>query len=72
MSPNRLLLVGFVLLLAGAVLPFLMVVRALEPSLFLSFASYASTVAGLILGLYGAAMIEYERRRRERTFPTGE
>ena len=47
---------GFVLVLTGFVLPFLMVIRVVPSNLFLSFISYAASVAGLFLGLIGAAL----------------
>ena len=49
------ILSGFLLVTTGAVLPFLMATRMLEPSLLLSFLSYAASLCGLTLGL-GAAV----------------
>lgn len=60
-SPLRLLVLAFVLLLLGALLPFLMVIRILEPSFALSFFSYAVSLVGLITGLIGIA--HYGRNR---------
>ena len=54
-SPRFLLGLGVVLMLLGAILPFLMVVRVLESTFFLNFFSWASTVAGLFLGTIGIA-----------------
>ena len=62
-QPWKLIVIGCVLVLLGFVLPFLMVVRVLESSLFLNFLSYGASVGGLFLGLIGAAM--YVRIRRE-------
>ena len=61
-QPWKLIVIGFVLVLLGFVLPFLMVVRVLESTLFLNFLSYGASVGGLFLGLIGAAM--YVRIRR--------
>lgn len=58
-----LILVGFFLVLAGAVLPFLMVIGVLPASLWLSILSYASSISGMFVGLIGAAYIAAERRR---------
>lgn len=55
---------GFVLVLLGFVLPFLMVLRVIPSTIFLSFLSYAASVAGLFLGLIGAAL--YVRTYRKR------
>lgn len=57
------ILVAFILVLLGAVLPFLMVMRVLEASFLLAFISYAASTGGLILGVIGAAMYVRERRR---------
>jgi len=48
--------VGFVLVVAGAVLPFLMVQQILKSTLFLNFLAFAISVSGLFLGLIGGAM----------------
>ncbi len=63
MNPRRLIFLGFLLVLAGAVLPFLMVIRLLDASLWLSFVSYGSSVSGMFVGLLGAASIIGERNR---------
>lgn len=60
-APVRLLILATVLLLAGVVLPFLMVIRVLEPSFALSFFSYAASVVGVVTGLIGIA--QYGRNR---------
>ena len=52
----QIFVLGFVLVLTGAVLPFLMVIRVVPSNLILSFLSYAASVAGLFLGLIGAAL----------------
>jgi len=61
-SPRAFIGLGFVLVLAGFVLPFLMVMRIIESSFALNFFSYAASMAGLILGLIGAAL--YVRRHK--------
>lgn len=50
-----LLLIGFVLVLMGAVLPWLMVLHILPSTFFLNFASFTASVAGLFLGIIGMA-----------------
>jgi hypothetical protein len=52
---SRILIIGFVLVLAGFVLPFLMVLHVIQASLPLCFASYAASVTGLLLGMVGIA-----------------
>ena len=61
-NPVRLIILGFVLLLVGVVLPFLMVLRLLESTLPLNFISYGSSTAGLIVGFMGIA--RYRRTGR--------
>ena len=53
---------GLLLLFAGAVLAFLMVLRLLEPSFLLSFLSYICTLPGLILD---AGLALYVRSRKQ-------
>jgi di/tricarboxylate transporter len=60
-SPLQLIVIAGVLLVLGAVLPFLMVIRLLEPSFALSFFSYGASLVGLVMGLIGIA--QYGRRR---------
>lgn len=64
MHPRTIILLGFVLVLAGFVIPFLMVLRIIQPSLLLSFLSSGASMVGLFLGLIGAAY--YWRRGRKK------
>jgi hypothetical protein len=63
---NRLIVVGFVLVVIGAVVPFLMVLGVLPSGLALSALSFFASLFGLVLGMLGAATSIRERRRRER------
>jgi len=56
LGPGKTIALGFVLVLLGFALPFLMVLRVIPSTLFLSFLSYVTSIAGLFLGLIGAAM----------------
>lgn len=49
------MLIGFFLLLMGALLPFLMVIRLLQPNFPLSFLAHGLSLIGLILGFSGLA-----------------
>jgi glucan phosphoethanolaminetransferase (alkaline phosphatase superfamily) len=64
MQPRNLILIGFVLLLLGFVIPFLIVVRVIPSTFFLNFLSYAASMLGLFLGMIGAVM--YVRIHRHR------
>jgi di/tricarboxylate transporter len=61
--PWVLIVVGLVLVLAGFVLPFLMVMRLIQPNFALSFLSYAASTIGLFLGMIGIAM-QMPRRKK--------
>jgi len=56
LSPLQLMVIGFVLLVIGFILPFLMVLRILEPALLLGFIAYLSSLLGLVLGVIGIVM----------------
>ncbi len=49
------MLLGFVLLVIGMVVPFAMLLGLLEPNLPLEFAGYLASTAGLVIGLIGLA-----------------
>jgi hypothetical protein len=54
MSALNLMAAGLVLLLAGFLVPFLMVLRLLEAGFALSFLAHFSSLTGLLVALYGA------------------
>jgi hypothetical protein len=56
LSPKTLLFIGVFLMLAGVVLPFLMVIHVLESTFFLNFFSFGAQVAGLFLGMIGSVI----------------
>jgi hypothetical protein len=60
----RFLVIGFFMVLAGVILPFLMVLRILESTFFLNFFSYAISTLGVFLGIIGTAMYVRENRRK--------
>lgn len=62
-SPFRLVILGFVLLLIGFLLPFFMVLRVLESTLLLNFVAYLSSLFGLFIGLVG--LVQYGQSRRQ-------
>ncbi len=65
LSSRNILWIGFFLVLLGFVLPLLIVIKVLESTFFLNFFSFIVSVAGLFLGLLGAAQyaLEYRRNR---------
>ena len=58
----NLMIVGFILLVIGAVLPLLMVTGALESTYFANGAAIVGQVAGLFLGLIGVGMHTARRK----------
>jgi len=62
-KPLRLIVIGFfMILLGGIVMPFLMFFKLVPSTFFLNFSSYAVSVSGLFLGIFGSAM--YVRVKR--------
>jgi len=59
------ILVGFGCVILGAILPFLMVMRILNSTLFLNFFSYTISVIGLFLGIIGASLLVRFRRKKD-------
>lgn len=62
-NPITLIVIGFFLVLLGFLLPLLMVIQVLESTLFLNFLAFTASVAGLYLGIIGAA--SYVRAKRK-------
>jgi hypothetical protein len=56
LSPTQMMIIGFVLLVIGFILPFVMVLRIIEPTLLLGFVSYLASFLGLVIGLIGVVM----------------
>ena len=67
MMPNAVtfIAVGFVLILAGFLVPFLMVLRLLEPGFVLSLSVHFASLGGLVLALYGASHYTSWRKRED-------
>jgi hypothetical protein len=62
-QPNYLFIIGFVLVLIGFVLPFLMVLKVIEATFFLSFLSFITSTAGLFLGIIAVGFYIRDRRK---------
>ena len=54
-DPRLIFVIGFGLVLLGAVLPWLMVLHIVESTFFLNFLAAGASMAGLILGVIGTA-----------------
>ena len=64
LSPVQMMIIGFILLVIGFVLPFVMVLRLIEPTLLLGFVSYLTSLVGLVIGLMG--VVFYGRVQRSK------
>jgi hypothetical protein len=54
------ILLGFILVVLGAVIPFLMVLGILQLSFWLSILAYSASVIGLLIGVVGASVFAQE------------
>ncbi len=61
----KLVVIGFMLVLIGWLIPMLTVLRIIPSYLALLFFSFACSVGGLFVGLMGVASKVIERRRRD-------
>jgi hypothetical protein len=61
-NAKKMILIGFLLLLLGVVLPLLMVLNIIKASFLLGFLAYAAQVSGLFIGTLGA--FSYARKRK--------
>ena len=63
---NRFVAIGFVLVLIGAVLPFLIVLRNVPSTFTLNFLAYGTTTVGSFLAVIGVAMHDGNTRKSKR------
>jgi hypothetical protein len=63
MRPATMILAGFGLSVLGVALPLLMTIHVLESTIFLNFFSFTASMAGLMLGISGAA--QYVRAHKK-------
>jgi len=60
--PIRLIMIGFGLLIAGVVLPFLMVLHLLESTFPLNLVAVACTIGGITTGFMGITQFRHPDR----------
>ncbi len=65
-NPKRLLIIGFVLVVLGVVLPFLMVLQIVPSTFFLNLIAFIASFLGIMLGIVGAMTYVAIHRNRER------
>jgi hypothetical protein len=64
-NPSVLIPVGFVLVVLGVVIPFLMMIHVLESTFLLNFIAFISSVSGVFFGMLGAAMYRISRKSKD-------
>jgi hypothetical protein len=62
-DPIRLMIIGVLLMIAGVVLPLLMVLGIVESTFLLAFISYGASLIGMFLAFIG--LFSYVRFRRK-------
>jgi hypothetical protein len=62
-NPVWIIIGGFMLVLTGAAIPWLIVLRFIPSTIFLNFFSFGCTVLGLLLGIVGTAYLVTGRRK---------
>ncbi len=62
LTPKRIFLISFLLLLLGVILPFLMVMEVIKSTLFLNFFSFIVSLLGVVAGIL--ATVYYVRINR--------
>jgi len=65
-NPLHILLVGGILVVAGAVIPFLIVLDVIPSTYFLNFFAYIASFLGLMLGIIGSALYVRNQRRKNK------
>ena len=75
LTPNKLILAGFIGVSLGVLLPLLMVMGYIRTTYFMSFLSYAFSVVGLGVGIMGVVWqrridkLKNPHQEHERHFP---
>ena len=63
LSPIKLMLLGFLMMVFGILVPFVTVIHLLEPNLFLNMLAYITSVLGLMVGVLGISQYGQSHRR---------
>lgn len=61
----KLLIIATILLVCGAAFPFLMIIKVVPTTFWLSILSYVASVVGMMLGMYGITTMVIARREKE-------
>ena len=63
LTPTQFLVIGFLLVTYGMVMPWLMVLQILEKTFFLNCTSFTASFTGVIFGVVGISTYFRENRR---------
>jgi hypothetical protein len=63
MSPLGIILLGFLFVVLGVVLPLLMMLNVIPTTFAISFLSFGLSVAGVLMGIVGASRYVVRRRK---------
>ncbi|MBE0669294.1 MAG: hypothetical protein IH588_01790 [Anaerolineales bacterium] len=58
-NPRLLLTLGLLMMFAGIILPFLMVIKVIESTFFMNFFSWGLSSSGLAMGMVGFALTRW-------------
>ena len=64
-SPTKYIIIATILLVAGAAVPFLILIKLLPSTFLLNFLAYGSSIIGIMLGFYGISGMMIDRRNRD-------
>ncbi|MDX1600290.1 MAG: hypothetical protein R3191_02115 [Anaerolineales bacterium] len=67
--PERMIILGFVLVLVGFLIPFAMMLKFLESSFLLGFLSFGSSISGMFMGLAGASLYRMKNPPKDQFRP---
>lgn len=66
LSAKQYLIIGFLMVLFGFIMPWLFVLGYVKTTFFLAFLTYGVSLVGVLFGIIGIAMIGLERRRKDK------
>lgn len=67
LSSTQMIVIGVTLLLAGVILPLLMVTQIIASTYFLNFLSFACSLVGMFLGFFGLfSFVKTKRDQKKR------
>lgn len=65
LSPRSMLIIGFLMVVIGAVLPFLIILDILPSTYFLNFLVFILSLGGVLMGMVAVAFYAVERDKED-------